>query len=151
MALRDSLRRYRDALLNFASITEDDIDDFFRAHDEPKRDLKTLEYDYNLPLSLKLVFRFRHTGFRFDGTYDPPLPTAFCWGLDPVTRHSLMRKYGIYESVDQLMGIFIWLLQNCFVRTEPIVKFYELSSEQQEELICEYESWLTSHSQLLKS
>jgi hypothetical protein len=144
------LLQHEKVLTLMGQITEQQIYQLWIKHDEVKVDLDELQYDFNSPISHKMVFRFRNAR--------EELP-CFWGGLDPMNRARLMGHFGLYKNVANIMEFFIWFLNHGFrsvstnefnmfdiecKKKSAICTFLDLDQKQQEKLIVAYDAFLAS-------
>lgn len=93
---------YKQNLITFSNITEMDIRDIWiRKGDIYVDNFSELEYDYDIPLYQKMIFRYRNGN---------NLATRLFQGCDPCNKRRLLNNFNmIYENTHELIEFFAWI------------------------------------------
>lgn len=92
--------KYHKQLERLSAMKEDDIRALWiQPNEDP--DISSLQYNYNIPLYQKMIFRFRQC---------EQSPFRFCNQIDPGNQSRMMSYYQIYDDNErQLINFFAWL------------------------------------------
>lgn len=98
----DWINKYKDNLINFSNITEYDIQDIWHNPSEPfLTDFSLLQYDYDIPLYQKMIFRYRN-GYN--------LATNLYQGCDPCNKRKLLYHFDmLYDNIYEIIDFFAWI------------------------------------------
>lgn len=131
--------KFKDKLINFSNIGEMNIRDiWYKDGEEYLNDFSNMEYNYNIPLYQKMIFRFRNN--------NRSAPLLFS-GCDPHNKNRLLLYFGICaEEKCEMIEFFKWLNNEIYHLELNIdklpndyIKFYfTLSEEKQKELITKF-------------
>lgn len=98
----ESLNKHKDDLINLSNIDEFKIRDiWYHSGDIYLDNFVKIEYDFDIPLYQKMIFRYRNGG---------NLATRLYQGLDPGNRNRLLLNYNLYYSDNnELMEFLAWI------------------------------------------
>lgn len=135
----DLYEQVKTKLIALSYITEQDIWAIYKVGDEAEPDYKTMVYDFNTPLSHKMIWRWRNA----------PCAAYFWNSVTVANREMLLAKFDIYRY--ELIGIgiysmdfFIWLVnsrvpwKNFQMTEDPIRFFFRHTRSEQRAFIAEY-------------
>src|SRR5436190_22915826 len=96
------LNKYKNQLLNLSNIDEFKIRDIWIKQDDQYLDnFSNLQYNFEIPLYQKMIFRYRNGN---------KLSTRLYQGLDPCNKTRILYNYGLYyEDAHELMEFLAWI------------------------------------------
>jgi hypothetical protein len=141
--LYDELQAFRDKLSDLSRLDEDQIQRLWSTGDGKLPSPKDLEYSYDAPLYVKMIFRFRQNSSQ---------PACFWNSVDPANQRYLQRIYSV-ECTNSLYFLsWIWNMVNLPMmenwlpgkdltlwKTNTIEFYFSLSKEDQLVLLDQYE------------
>lgn len=96
----DFINKYSKQLNQLSEMKEEDVRALWIQPGESP-DISNLQYNWNIPLYQKMIFRFRQC---------EQSPFRFCNQIDPVNQSRMMSYYQIYDDYgNQLINFFAWL------------------------------------------
>lgn len=94
------INKYRKQLDQLSEMKEEDVRVIWIQPGEDS-DITNLQYNWNIPLYQKMIFRFRQC---------VQSPFRFCNQIDPNNQYRMMFYYQIYDDFkNQLINFFAWL------------------------------------------
>lgn len=116
------LTKFKPQIINLSNMTEDDIRSIWiQPNESTDVDLSKIEYNYDIPLYQKMIFRYRNCN------HSAP---SFFRQIDPYNQRRMLAWFLLFEiDASELIEFFAWIANGLGSYNITVLEFNDFSEE----------------------